>query len=95
MTHHLDPQFVCLHVAQLHLALLDKLFMHLLAMLACPGQPVGDGSFIKAKGRHDGWDRAAMAEQGQHQGYHVRCRLQSVEDRAVGRDEGLLKTVQR
>ena len=87
--HQLHPQLVGLDVLQVHLAVLDHVLMHPLAVLAGTGQPGGHGALIQAEGGDDGLDRTAVAQQGQH---HVSPRpppLQAVEGRALGGREGL------
>jgi hypothetical protein len=61
-------------MAEVHLALLDEMAVHVAAVAASPCLPLGHGPLIEAEGRHDRLEWAAMAEQGKHQGYDVHGR---------------------
>ena len=74
---------------QIHLALLDDVLMHLLAVVARAHQPGGYGPLIQATGGHERLGRTALAEPGEDQRHQVRRRSQPVEGRARGGGEGL------
>src|SRR3989440_11897851 len=66
-------------MAEVHLALLDEMAVHVAAGVASPWLPLGHGPLIEAEGRHDRLERAAMAEQGQDQGHGVHGAPQAIE----------------
>jgi hypothetical protein len=49
-------------VAEIHLALVDKLPVNVLAVLACTCLPLSDGTLIKPKRRHNGRERIPVAK---------------------------------
>jgi hypothetical protein len=82
---HLYPEFVRWHMAEVHVALLDEMAVHVAAVVASPGLPLRHGPLLEAAGRHDRLERAARAEPGQPQGDDVHGRPQAIEGGAQGR----------
>src|SRR5437762_1330726 len=60
------PQFVSLDMDLVHLPALHQWLVDVLGVRATPFEPGPDGVLMQAKGEHDGLDRAAVGEQGQH-----------------------------
>ena len=68
----LDVQLVGLDVPQLDLPAQDVMLVEALAVPAGPVPPGGDGPLVEPEGGDDGLQRAAVAEQGQHDGHQRR-----------------------
>src|SRR5512135_3781905 len=64
------------------------MLMEVLAVPACPVPPGGDGAFIEPEGRDDRLQRAAVAEQGQHDRHQLGRLLEAVERGIMGSREG-------
>lgn len=84
----LHPQLVGLDMPQVHPPLLHQVLVHPLAVRPGPRLPGGDGALVQPEGGDDGLERAAVAEQSQHQRHQVRSLLEPVEGRVPGRGEG-------
>ena len=63
--------------------------LHPLDVLARASQPRSPGALLDPAGDDDGLGRTAMAQRGQDEHHHIRCRPQPVEGRIVGGREGL------
>ena len=63
--------------------------MNGLGVLTGSRQPGGDGAFIQAKGGDDGGQRAAMGQEGQHEGDQGQIGVQAVGGRVAGGGERL------
>jgi hypothetical protein len=61
---HLD--FIRLYLPQVHLALTDDMFMHLLTVFACPPLPIGHRALIQAKRCDNRLNWTAVTQQGYH-----------------------------
>ena len=61
--------------------------VYLLTMLPRSLLPVGDGAFIEAEGGHEGGQRTAKSQQGDHQEDGLLVGLQTVEGRALASRE--------
>src|SRR5947209_6721106 len=64
------------------------MLMEPLAMAAGPIPPVGDGPLVEAEGGDDRLDRAAVAEERDHEGHQVDGSLQPVERGVASSGEG-------
>ena len=63
--------------------------MHSLAMLSRPLLPGGDGAFIETESGHDGLQRTAPPQQGQHQDDSGLSGLETIERRSLTPREAL------
>src|SRR5207248_2917060 len=84
----LDPEFVGLHVLQVHLPLLHEVLLHLPAVAPGARQPRRHRAFIEPKRRDNRLRRASMAQQGQDHRHLVGRGPQPVEGRPGGGREG-------
>ena len=84
----LDVQLVGLDMAQFDLPLKDPMVVELPGVAAGPVAPVGDGRFVEAEGGDDRLDRAAVAEQSDHEGHQVGGLLEPVGRGVAGGGEG-------
>ena len=65
-----------------HLPALHQWLVDVLGVRATPFEPGPDGVLMQAKGEHDGLDRAAVGEQGQHHRHQHHVVVQTIERRA-------------
>ena len=67
-----------------------QVLVHAFAVLSGSSLPVLDRALVQAKGYDDGLHRAAVSQQGDHQGHRLGRGPQSVEHRACADGKGLL-----
>src|SRR5207248_9137484 len=79
---------VGLGVPGVHPATEDVVLMDASGGTAAPVPPVGDGPLVEAEGGDDRLQRAAVAEQGQHDGHQVGRLLEAEEWGIAGLGEG-------
>src|SRR5512135_1839678 len=86
---HFHSDLVGLYLAQVT-RLLDQVCMHAFAVSSGSQLPVLDRALVQAKGHDNGLHRAAMSQQGDHQGHRLGCCAQAIEHRARAGSKGEL-----
>ena len=83
-------QLIGLDLAEIDLTITDQLLLHLAGMPASLGLPIGDGTLIETKGKHDGWDGTTATQQRQHDAHEPERMLETEQRCAAGLGKGFV-----